>query len=193
MYDFLCDVFHFLVPLPTNLVCLTFLCPPGKNEDIHWMEEPVRWDCIYCWLWSDALWWQTEGTYTLIWTSNHSGRSDIANINTALTEVMGHKTCWNIFTEFSNWNWDFFSWTRNSLLLWNLKVHHHAHRSPQLDPILNQLNPTHTFTTCFLKVHLCLHLQSGSLPWDFATKILYAFIITPINTFPIHLIPWFNL
>jgi len=38
-------------------------------------------------------------------------------------------------------SWYSASCSRNYLLLWYLKVHHHFHRSPSLEPILSHLNP----------------------------------------------------
>jgi len=64
----------------------------------------------------------------------------------------------------------------------NPEVHHHVHRSPQLVPILSQMNPVHSLHSIPLRLipipsyDLCLGLLSGLYPSDTPTKILFAFL-----------------
>lgn len=37
--------------------------------------------------------------------------------------------------------------------LYNPKIHYYVHKSPQVDPILRQMNPSHIFKACSFKVH----------------------------------------
>jgi hypothetical protein len=71
-------------------------------------------------------------------------------------------------------------------ILCNPKVHYRVHKGTPLVPILSQINPLHTTPSYLRSIlifssHLCLGLPSGLFPSVFPTKILYAFLFSPIR------------
>jgi hypothetical protein len=86
---------------------------------------------------------------------------------------------------YMSWQGNSPSQSRNSQLLWNLKVHYCVHRTSPLALVLSQLKPVHTFRPYFFKIHLIVSSYlyighpSSLFPWGFLIKTLYSFFISP--------------
>jgi hypothetical protein len=68
------------------------------------------------------------------------------------------------------------------------EVHHRIHNSPQMIPILSQVNPLHPppqpislRSILIPSAHLRLGLSSGLFPLGFTTKTLYMFLPFPMH------------
>jgi hypothetical protein len=112
----------------------------------------------------------TKGTWTLIHFEITSNKQILFNAETNSVELNTSReaaSC-EATRKFPN-------------ILWNPKVYYRVHKSPQLIPILSQINSVHTNPSYlseihFNDIHLPLNLPSGLFPFGFPTNIIYAFL-----------------
>jgi hypothetical protein len=79
-----------------------------------------------------------------------------------------------------NQSWEYRNYVATqeiSCILWNQKFHYCTYKNLPLTPILNQINPVHTFLSYFFKIyfHIIILFRSSSGS-DFHTGTLYALL-----------------
>ena len=122
-----------------------------------------------------------------------SGRNcRIVMINSVMYFASILLTAWYSIQHSRSWEANRFSASQEILrILWNPKVHYRIHNSPPPVPILSQLDPVHSPTSHFLKIHLNIILPStpGSPKWSLSLTFRHQNPVYSSPTYMLHAPP----
>ena len=153
-----------------------------------WVWSSYEEDCYSLQVCDCAVWWKfnnfclknstmnwlavSSSEMLLVWTRSPDVTSQKTNLPTSaepvpsylLTYLLNHSVKQSPSLQ-THWFWTSQEIPRIS---WNPKFHYRIHKSPPPVPILSQLDPVHTPTSHFLKIHLNIILPStpGSSKWS---------------------------
>jgi len=78
------------------------------------------------------------------------------SLQAASSETFGYTLVFNFMVQVFLGKLIHNNWSRNSLILFNQKVHHHVQESPPLDSVFSQLNPVRTLICYFSRIHFII-------------------------------------
>jgi len=129
----------------TVATCCTFnhngqLLVAGCSDGVVRIFDLRRSDCIDSWTahQGETLAIQLTADFTACYTLGSDGK--VSGLSAASEFI---NCCLTPGIQFSLECWWLRSWSRHTLLLWNLDVHYHVHRCQLLQPILSQLSLVH--------------------------------------------------
>jgi uncharacterized protein VirK/YbjX len=101
--------------------------------------------------------------------------TDICNTcNTRMSYLLNHLLAYSMERR-PSWEASRFSASQEfPCILWNLKVHYRIYKFPPPIPILSQLDPVHTPTSHFAKIHLmCIIHPSTPVPCNWTLSLRF--------------------